>query len=93
MPASDWRSRNPRFQEPQLSRTLALVDILREIGENHDASPAEIAIAWVLNHPAVTAAIVGSRRPDQVDGVLGGASVQLDKEELERITGFLQTAP
>jgi aryl-alcohol dehydrogenase-like predicted oxidoreductase len=89
LPESDWRSRNPRFQEPQLSRNLALVELMYEIGEPHAASPAEIAIAWVLKHPAVTAAISGFRTPDQVDGVLGGASVELSEMDVQRLDSFL----
>ena len=88
MPSDDWRRNNEDFNEPRLSRNLQLVDILRDIGEAHDKAPAEVAIAWTLRHPAVTAAIVGGRRPDQVDGVVGAADFQLSDEEVERIESF-----
>ena len=85
LPAGDWRRRARWFQEPILTQALDLVEILREIGGRYGRSPAEIAIAWVLHHPAVTAAIVGARRPDQVDGFLGAADVELSEQDLARI--------
>ncbi len=85
LPADDWRSRNPLFQEPALSRALALVDVLRAIGARHGRSPGEVAIAWTLRHPAVTGAIVGMRRPSQVDGVVGAADFRLSRDELDKI--------
>jgi aryl-alcohol dehydrogenase-like predicted oxidoreductase len=84
-PEDDWRKRNPDFQEPKLSRNLQLVERLREIGKRHGRSPAEVAIAWTLRHPAVTAAIVGARRPSQVDGFAGAADFRLTPEEIEEI--------
>ena len=93
MPSDDWRRNNEDFNEPRLSRNLQLVDILRDIGEAHDKAPAEVAIAWTLRHPAVTAAIVGGRRPDQVDGVVGAADFQLSDEEVERVESFQRENP
>ncbi len=93
MPSDDWRRNNEDFNEPRLSRNLELVDILRDIGEAHDKAPAEVAIAWTLRHPAVTAAIVGGRRPDQVDGVVGAVEFQLSDEEVERIETFQRENP
>ncbi|MBX6762543.1 MAG: aldo/keto reductase [Rubrobacteraceae bacterium] len=94
MPDDDWRKRAPDFNEPRLSRNLALVELLREIGADHGGySPAEVAIAWTLRHPAVTAAIVGGRRPEQVDGVVGAADLTLTDEDLSRIESFLKENP
>lgn len=90
LPSDDWRSRHPEFQEPSLSRNLELVEALREIGAAHGGtSPGEVAIAWTLRNPAITAAIVGGRRPDQVDGVVGAADLALDESEVERIERYL----
>ena len=85
MPSDDWRRNADDFQEPRLSRNLKLVERLTEIGEQHGKSPAEVAIAWTLRHPAVTAAIVGGRRPDQVDGIIGAAESRLSEDEIEEI--------
>lgn len=85
MPSDDWRRNNEQFNDPKLSRNLDLVEKLREIGERHDKSPAEVAISWTLRHPAVSAAIVGGRRPDQVDGIVGAADFRLSDDEVKEI--------
>ncbi len=85
LPEDDWRKRDPEFQEPRLSGNLALVEKLTEIGFMHNLSPGVVAIAWTLRNPAVTGAIVGARRPDQVDGVIGAAEFRLSEAELEQI--------
>ena len=89
LPADDWRRNSSDFQEPRLSRNLELVGLLEEIGVEHGRSPGEVAIAWTLRHQAVTAAIVGGRRPDQVDGIIGAAELRLSEDELDRIQSFL----
>jgi aryl-alcohol dehydrogenase-like predicted oxidoreductase len=93
LPSDDWRRNAPEFNEPRLSRNLKLVGLLEEIGAEHGRSPAEVAIAWTLRHPAVTAAIVGGRRPDQVDGIIGAAEIRLSEDELERIENFVAENP
>jgi aryl-alcohol dehydrogenase-like predicted oxidoreductase len=89
LPSDDWRRNAEDFQEPRLSRNLELVELLEEIGADHGLSPGEVAIAWTLRQPAVTAAIVGGRRPDQVDGIIGAAELRLSEDELDRIETFL----
>lgn len=88
LPEDDWRRRNPDFQEPKLSRNLQLVEILRSVGAKHGRTPGELALAWTLNNPAVTAAIVGLRRADQVNGTIGALNFRLTKEEVGEIEGF-----
>jgi aryl-alcohol dehydrogenase-like predicted oxidoreductase len=90
MPADDWRKENPNFNEPKLSRNLKLVELLREIGKPHGVEPGVVAIAWTLRKPAITAAIVGARRPDQVDGVLPAVTFRLTGAELARIDAFVK---
>ena len=89
LPANDWRRNSPNFQEPALSRNLAAADELAAVGRKHGRSAGEAAIAWVLRHPAVTGAIVGARSPEQVDGVVSAATLQLDDEDVARIEEFL----
>ena len=67
LPDDDFRRRTPNFQEPKLSRNLELVELLRAIGGRHGRTPGEVAIAWALRQPAVTAAIVGLRSPKHAD--------------------------
>jgi aryl-alcohol dehydrogenase-like predicted oxidoreductase len=88
LPADDWRKRHPDFQEPRLSRNLRLVRLLRAIGRPHGRTPAEVAVAWVLHNPAVTGAIVGARRPDQVRGVVGAADFRLSPREVAEVDAF-----
>jgi aryl-alcohol dehydrogenase-like predicted oxidoreductase len=88
LPADDFRRRVPNFQEPLLSRNLELAELLRDIGKRHGCTPGEVAIAWTLRHPAVTAAIVGMRSATQVDGVIGAAEFRLSQEELAEIEQF-----
>lgn len=90
LPQDDWRSRNPDFQEPKLSRNLELVELLRKIGGRHGRAPGEVAIAWTLSNPAVTAAIVGLRRADQVPGVAGALTFRLNPEEVAEIENFFK---
>ncbi|MDF9616403.1 aldo/keto reductase [Pseudomonas entomophila] len=90
LPADDWRkSRSADFQEPRLSKNLALVEVLAQIGARHGVSAAAVAIAWVLRAPVVTGAIVGARRPAQVEGLLAAMQVRLGSDELEEIRPYL----
>src|SRR3954447_3449058 len=90
--ADDWRSRDKDFQEPNLSRNLELVELLRRIGERHGQAPGEVALAWVLSNPAVTAAIVGLRKPEQVKGTVGALEFRLDEKEVAEIESFFENA-
>ncbi len=87
-PADDFRKRTPNFQEPLLSRNLELAELLRTIGKRHGRTTGEVAIAWTLRHPAVTAAIVGLRSAKQVDGIIGALDFRLSPEELDEIDRF-----
>jgi len=87
LPNSDCRSRDVEFQESRLSKNLALVERLREVGERHGRPPGQVAIAWALRNPAVTAAIVGARNAQQVEGNAGAADLRLTDEEIAEIEG------
>lgn len=88
LPKDDWRSRNPDFQEPKLSHNLKLVEILKKVGERHGRAPGEVALAWTLHNPAVTGAIVGLRRADQVNGTTGALNFRLSEEDIREIEAF-----
>ena len=89
----DWRRRSPEFQEPRLSRNLALVEKLREIGSRHGVTPGVVAIAWTLRNPAVTAAIVGGRRPEQVEETAKAGDFRLSEAEAAELDTFLRERP
>jgi aryl-alcohol dehydrogenase-like predicted oxidoreductase len=84
-PANDWRSRNPEFQEPKLTRNLAIAQKLRTISWRHNCTAGAVAIAWVLRNPAITGAIVGARKPEQLDDIVKGATVQLSPGEIDEL--------
>jgi aryl-alcohol dehydrogenase-like predicted oxidoreductase len=88
--SEDWRRNLPNFREPLLSRNLQLVERLRQIGTRHGRSAGEVAIAWTLNHPAVTGAIVGIRSPRQVSGIIGALEFRLSPDEMGEIETALQ---
>lgn len=88
MPEDDHRQRVPDFQEPRLSRNLEFVELLRGIGAKHGRSAGEVAIAWTLKNPAITAAIVGMRNAAQANGVARAAGLSLTGEDLAAIEGF-----
>ena len=93
MPDDDWRGNSANFKEPKLTRNLKLAELLGEIGREHDVQPGVVAIAWTLHNPAVTAAIVGARRPDQVDGTLPAATFRLSEDEFAKIQKFVEENP
>jgi aryl-alcohol dehydrogenase-like predicted oxidoreductase len=89
LPADDWRRRAVEFNEPRLGRNMRLVELLREIGDGHGVGPGVVAVAWTLHNPAITAAIVGGRSAQQVDGVASALEFRLGEEEFARINAFL----
>src|ERR1700730_12146390 len=86
LPPDDWRSRSPEFQEPRLSRNLALRAELPPIAQRHGTTVSAIAVAWTLAWPGVTGAIVGARSPQQVDGWIGAVSLELTTADLQEIS-------
>lgn len=85
----DVRRRNAFFQEPQLSKNLAFVDRLRPIAERHGKTVGQLAVAWTLMHPVVTAAIVGARRPSQVEENVSAMGWRLTDGEMQEIESAL----
>lgn len=90
MPSDDWRQHDPEFKPPKLEKNIELVDYLTEIGKLHGVEPGVVAIAWTLRLPAVTAAIVGARRPDQIDGIFPSVEFRLSSDEINQIERILQ---
>jgi aryl-alcohol dehydrogenase-like predicted oxidoreductase len=91
LPDNDWRKSDPSFQQPALSRNLAIVERLQTIATIYDTTPGAIAIAWTLRNPAVDGAIAGFRRPEQVDGIVDAARIELDDNDMAFIQAALQT--
>ena len=87
----DHRHNDPNFQEPRLTANLDLVESLKVLAKKHGRTSAQIAIAWVLRRPEVTAAIVGARRPSQVDETVTAGDKALSSEEIKAIDELLAT--
>jgi aryl-alcohol dehydrogenase-like predicted oxidoreductase len=85
LPDDDWRKRDADFVEPRLSANLALAEQLRAVGRRRGCAPGAVAVAWTLRHSAVTGAIVGARKPEQVDEVVAAAAVHLTQSDLMQI--------
>jgi aryl-alcohol dehydrogenase-like predicted oxidoreductase len=87
---NDWRRRSPDFSGDRLTRNLALVGVLRDVADRHGTTVAAVAIAWTRAFPGVTAAIVGARRPSQIDGWIGAATLRLTDSDLDEIAAGIE---
>jgi aryl-alcohol dehydrogenase-like predicted oxidoreductase len=87
LPEDDSRKHDARFNESQLSRYLELVARLGTVAERHETTPGAVGVAWTLRNPAIDGAIVGFRRPDQVDPILAAADLELTDQDLDEIEG------
>jgi aryl-alcohol dehydrogenase-like predicted oxidoreductase len=85
LPEDDWRRRSPEFKPPRLHRNLALRDALQPIARRYGTTVSAIAISWTLAWPGVTGAIVGARSPEQVDGWIAAAMLDLTLDDLDEI--------
>jgi aryl-alcohol dehydrogenase-like predicted oxidoreductase len=88
--SDDWRSRSPEFQQPRVARNLALAEALRPIAARHNTSVGTIAVTWTLGVPGVSAAIVGARSPEQVDGWIDAAHVELTAADRQEIASAVE---
>ena len=93
LPEDDFRRNAKQFQEPLLSRNLALAELLGQIGARRGVSAGVVAIAWTLANPAITAAIVGGRSPEQVEGVWPAVKYRLTGDEMQEIQSFMDANP
>ncbi len=87
---NDHRSRDPRFKEPELTANLNLVEGLKTIADRNDKSVLHLAIAWTLRRPEMTAAIVGARRPDQIEGIIPAGDWELSGKDIDEIDVLLK---
>jgi aryl-alcohol dehydrogenase-like predicted oxidoreductase len=85
----DHRLKSGDYQEPEFSATLALVDKLRPIAEKNKRTLAQLAVAWVLRRPEVTAAIVGARKPSQIAETAPAGDWVLTKNDIAEIEKLL----
>jgi aryl-alcohol dehydrogenase-like predicted oxidoreductase len=90
LPPDDHRRNDPQFKEPMLTANLQLAEGLRALAKRSGHTVAHLAIAWVLRRPEVTSAIVGARRPAQIEETVGGADWALSADEIQAIEELLK---
>lgn len=83
LPDDDWRKNSWDFTEPRLSRNMRVAEALKQVAEKYSANAGEVAVAWTLKHPAVTASIVGARSAKQVEGIIKAAELNLKQEDID----------
>ena len=83
-PANRVRAANPLFLPENLERAGELIAALREVAEAHAATPAQIALAWVIHHPAVTA-IPGASSVEQVESNAAAADIKLTDDQYQAV--------
>ncbi len=88
-PSDDWRRNSIHFQEPRLTRNLQIADEVKSLARKHGKTAAEVAIAWVLADTAVTGAIVGARKPEQIAGFIGAMEWRLPEEDVAHLRSKL----
>ena len=84
LPANTIRTTSPVFQPENLERTNDLIAALQEVADAHAATPAQIALAWVIHHPAV-AAIPGASSVEQLESNVAAAEIQLADDEYQAL--------
>lgn len=89
LPADDWRSRDGEFTGERLQRNLKLAKALKELAAFRDTTAGAVAVAWTIAWPGVSGAIVGARTPEQIDGWIGAATLELTHAELEQIAAAI----
>lgn len=92
LPANDWRSRNAEFSGDKLNANLELAATMKKVAERHGTNAASVAIAWVLAWPGVSGAIVGARAPQQIDGWIDAASLNLTRADLDEIAATIEAS-
>lgn len=90
LPESDHRSRDPMFSGQALESNLKLAEGLERIASRHGRTVAQLAIAWTLRRPEVTSAIVGARRPDQIEETAPAGDWMLSDEDTAEIDRLLK---
>ncbi len=85
-PADDYRARNdPRIQGANFDANMRIADLARKIGKAHDATPGQVALAWLLGVSPHIVPIPGTKRRTYLEENLGAAKLELTAEEVERL--------
>lgn len=90
--SDDWRSESSAFSGDPFARNLQVVERLKKFAFDRGLTVAQVAIGWVLAHPGVDVALVGARRPDQIEGTAQAGDLFLDSDELEEVAELIDDA-
>lgn len=85
LPADDLRRGHPRFADENLEHNLALVEAVRQIARRHEATPAQVALAWLLTRGRDVAPIPGTKHPGRLEENARAAELALDADDLQRL--------
>ena len=85
LPEDDWRRSNPRFQEDALRENLALADQVAELAEEIGATPAQLALAWVMAKGEDVVPIPGTKRPERLEENAAAADLALGEEQVRAL--------
>jgi aryl-alcohol dehydrogenase-like predicted oxidoreductase len=83
--ADDWRRNNPRFQGENFAKNLAVVDQLKQIAAERKVTPAQLALAWMMNRHDDVIPIPGTSSTERLAENVAAADIRLSKDDLERI--------
>ena len=89
----DFRRTQPRFAADAIAANQALVDVLRDFGTSKGATPAQLALAWLLAQRPWIVPIPGTRHLDRLEENLGAVDVEFTPEELARLTAAVEAVP
>ena len=92
LPADDFRAGNPRFAEENLARNLALVDEVRAVAAEAAATPAQVALAWLLAQGDDIAVIPGTKRVSRLEENAAADALVLTGDQLARLTALAPAA-
>jgi aryl-alcohol dehydrogenase-like predicted oxidoreductase len=90
--AGDFRRSLPRFDDAHLAANQKLVDIVKAVAARHGATPAQVALAWILTAAPDAVPIPGTKRRTYLDDNLGAANVHLTAEDMAELNGLASMA-
>jgi aryl-alcohol dehydrogenase-like predicted oxidoreductase len=87
--SDDFRSKQPRFQPENMETNQVLVELVKKVAAEKNATPAQIALAWVLAQKPWIVPIPGTRKVERLDEKLGAVNIELTTEELRSLNEAL----
>jgi len=88
----DFRRSLPRFDDAHLAANRKLVDIVKSVAARHGATPAQVALAWILTEAPDAVPIPGTKRRTYLDDNLGAANLRLTAEDMAELNGLASMA-